>query len=87
MGAGSAVHHGDFNLKVNQQRFNQVKGYEMLQSIFRWPVGRALVKILGDQVKELLDYTKAGSGFVYGSLVNQVSRRSSEVKNVKRYGN
>jgi len=40
-----------------------------------------LVKILGDQVKELLDYTKAGSGFVYGSLVNQVPFNQNAVSN------
>ena len=39
--------------------------------ILRWPFGRSVFKVLGDQVQGLLTYTDVGSGFVYGYLVNQ----------------
>jgi len=49
--------------------------------ILRWEGGKAAFKILGDQVQVLLSYTKAGSGFVYGSLVNQQPFNPSAVGN------
>ena len=39
--------------------------------ILRWKVGKAVFGCLGDKVKTFLDYTDAGSGFVFGYLVTQ----------------
>jgi len=39
--------------------------------ILRWKVGKAVFGCLGDKVKTFLDYTDAGSGFVFGYLVDQ----------------
>lgn len=37
--------------------------------VLRWEVGRMVLKCVGDKVTTFLDYTAAGSGFVYGFLV------------------
>ena len=37
----------------------------------RWEVGRAVFGCLGDKVSTFLAYTDAGSGFVFGYLVDQ----------------
>jgi pyrimidine nucleoside transport protein len=39
--------------------------------ILRWEVGRAVFGCLGRKVSTLLHYTDAGSGFVFGYLVDQ----------------
>ena len=40
-----------------------------------------MIEILSEQVTALLDYTKAGSGFVYGSLVSKQPFNPSAVAN------
>ena len=37
--------------------------------VLRWNLGRAVIQCLSDKVTAFLDYTNAGSGFVYGYLV------------------
>jgi len=39
--------------------------------VLRWETGREILKAFSDQVQILLAYTDQGSGFVYGSLVDQ----------------
>ena len=39
--------------------------------ILRWPLGKAVFDCLGQKVKTFLDFTDAGSGFVFGYLVTQ----------------
>ena len=39
--------------------------------ILRWEVGKAVFGCLGRKVSTFLDYTDAGSGFVFGYLVDQ----------------
>ena len=39
--------------------------------ILRWSVGKAVFDCIGKKVKIFLDYTDAGSGFVFGYLVTQ----------------
>lgn len=36
--------------------------------ILRWPIGREIFECLGHKVETFLDYTEAGSGFVFGYL-------------------
>ena len=36
----------------------------------RWPTGRAIFDCIGDKVRSFLFFTDAGSGFVFGYLVN-----------------
>lgn len=37
--------------------------------VLRWETGRQVFQCLGDKITVFLDYTNAGSGFVYGYLV------------------
>ena len=39
--------------------------------ILRWSLGKAVFDCIGSKVKTFLDYTDAGSGFVFGYLVTQ----------------
>lgn len=37
--------------------------------VLRWDFGQSVFQCLGEKVTTFLDYTNAGSGFVYGYLV------------------
>jgi pyrimidine nucleoside transport protein len=37
--------------------------------VLRWDVGRQVIQCFGDKITVFLDYSNAGSGFVYGYLV------------------
>ena len=37
--------------------------------VLRWDFGRSVFQCLGEKITTFLDYTNAGSGFVYGYLV------------------
>ncbi|KAI9560235.1 hypothetical protein GHT06_014249 [Daphnia sinensis] len=41
--------------------------------VLRWDVGRQVIQCLGDKITVFLDYSNAGSGFVYGYLVTDVN--------------
>ena len=38
--------------------------------VLRWDVGRSIIDCIGQKITTFLNYTNAGSGFVYGYLVS-----------------
>ena len=49
--------------------------------ILRWQVGQAVFGCLGRKVKTFLDFTDAGSGFVFGFLVTQQPFNTASLEN------
>lgn len=41
--------------------------------VLRWDVGRQVIQCLGDKITVFLDYSNAGSGFVYGYLATDIN--------------
>ncbi|XP_059082327.1 solute carrier family 28 member 3-like [Tigriopus californicus] len=70
-------------LKIN---WRQVTWGLALQFIFallilRWEFGRDVVDCLGEKISQLLSFTDAGSGFVFGYLVNRQPFVTSALNN------
>lgn len=70
-------------LKIN---WRQVTWGLALQFIFallilRWDFGRDVVDCLGEKISQLLNFTDAGSGFVFGYLVNRQPFVTSALNN------
>ena len=40
-------------------------------AILRWPIGRSVVKCIGEKIGRFLEFTNEGSSFVFGYLVTQ----------------